>query len=164
MRRHGRILQLALTALVVSIASPLSGVTAGTTTVRSRDHADIVREPAPRPHVFDVTAYGAKGDGATDDTRAVEMAYAACAKAGGGTVFFPQGHTFRTVRFVVHSGHLLRVLQSVFCFFCSQLCVLMCMHRRATNTDGVFVREPNSHSASPLRECLHSSRRSTRKQ
>ena len=45
-----------------------------------------------------VFRYGAKGDGETDDTRAVELAYAACASAGGGTVLFPHGRTFRTVR------------------------------------------------------------------
>jgi polygalacturonase len=38
---------------------------------------------------FDVTSFGAKGDGHTDDTRAVRAAAAAVASAGGGTLLFP---------------------------------------------------------------------------
>lgn len=40
--------------------------------------------------VFDVMAYGAKGDGTTDDTTAIQSAIAA-AGAKGGVVWFPQG-------------------------------------------------------------------------
>ena len=39
--------------------------------------------------VFDVTKFGAKGDGNTDDYDAVLKAAAACAVAGGGTLLFP---------------------------------------------------------------------------
>lgn len=39
--------------------------------------------------VFDVTAYGAKGDGVTYDTVAVRAAAAALAAASGGTLLFP---------------------------------------------------------------------------
>lgn len=42
------------------------------------------------PHVFDVTDYGAKGDGVTDDTVAIQQTIAA-ASLVFGTVFFPQG-------------------------------------------------------------------------
>ncbi|GAA1265034.1 hypothetical protein GCM10009665_62930 [Kitasatospora nipponensis] len=40
---------------------------------------------------FDVKAYGAVGDGATDDTAAVQSAITAAGAAGGGTVYLPEG-------------------------------------------------------------------------
>lgn len=40
---------------------------------------------------YDVKAYGAKGDGATDDATAIKAAIAACIAGGGGTVFVPAG-------------------------------------------------------------------------
>lgn len=45
--------------------------------------------------VFNVRAYGAKGDGKTLDTKAIDKTIAACVKAGGGTVLVPAG-TFVT--------------------------------------------------------------------
>jgi pectate lyase len=44
---------------------------------------------APAP--FNVTDYGAAGDGVKKDTAAIQKAIDACAQAGGGTVFFPPG-------------------------------------------------------------------------
>jgi hypothetical protein len=41
--------------------------------------------------VFNVKAYGAAGDGKTDDTAAVQTAVAASNRAGGGVVYFPAG-------------------------------------------------------------------------
>jgi len=40
---------------------------------------------------FDVRAYGARGDGTTLDTDAINQAIRAAADAGGGTVYFPAG-------------------------------------------------------------------------
>ncbi len=41
--------------------------------------------------VFDVRQYGAKGDGTTNDTAAVQAAIDAAVAKGGGTVYFPSG-------------------------------------------------------------------------
>jgi hypothetical protein len=46
--------------------------------------------------VFDVKAYGATGDGTTDDTAAIQSAVDAAHTAGGGTVWFPAG-TYKLV-------------------------------------------------------------------
>ena len=42
--------------------------------------------------VFNVTSYGATGNGVTDDTSAIVAATAAASAAGGGIVFFPVGN------------------------------------------------------------------------
>jgi polygalacturonase len=46
---------------------------------------------AAAPKVFDVREAGAKGDGTTLDTKAIQQALDACGKAGGGTVRFSPG-------------------------------------------------------------------------
>jgi polygalacturonase len=46
---------------------------------------------APGPGIFDVRQFGAKGDGKTLDTAAIQTALDACGKAGGGTVHFTAG-------------------------------------------------------------------------
>jgi polygalacturonase len=48
--------------------------------------------PTPQSPVFDVRGYGAKGDGKTVDTPAVNRAIEATAAARGGIVFFPAGN------------------------------------------------------------------------
>ena len=54
---------------------------------------------AEPPDVYNVKAFGAKGDGKTDDTAAFQAALEAAAKAGGGTVYAPRGNYF-------FAGHL----------------------------------------------------------
>jgi polygalacturonase len=47
-----------------------------------------------RAAVYNVRDFGAKGDGKTPGTAAIDQAIAACAKAGGGTVLFPSGGVY----------------------------------------------------------------------
>jgi polygalacturonase len=69
------------------------GITAATVSSLTRaslgqsDKADNNRFPPG----FDVQRFGAKGDGKTLDTLAINNAISAAATAGGGTVFFPAG-------------------------------------------------------------------------
>ena len=51
---------------------------------------DVAVKAAPYRAVEDVTLFGAKGDGTSDDTRAV-LAAAAAAKASGRPLYFPKG-------------------------------------------------------------------------
>ena len=55
-----------------------------------------------RAGVYDVRAFGAKGDGKTDDGPAIAAAIAAAEKAGGGTVLLPAGRY--KARVVARSG------------------------------------------------------------
>jgi hypothetical protein len=55
--------------------------------------------------VFNVTKYGAKGDGKTDDTKAIQRAFDAAAKAKGGTVFPPPGKTYASGPFKSSSSN-----------------------------------------------------------
>ena len=52
---------------------------------------DLINKP-----FFNVKAFGAVGDGSTDDTTAIQNAINACHTAGGGTVWFPSG-TYKLV-------------------------------------------------------------------
>lgn len=46
--------------------------------------------------IYDITKYGAVGDGSTDDAAAIQRAIDAASDAGGGTVVVPAGKTFLT--------------------------------------------------------------------
>jgi len=48
----------------------------------------------PEARVFDVRGFGARGDGNTLDTVAIQTALDRCSQAGGGTVEFPRGVYF----------------------------------------------------------------------
>ena len=52
--------------------------------------ADALAEPV-QGHVFNVRDHGAKGDGKSLDTEAIQKMLDACGNAGGGTVLLPPG-------------------------------------------------------------------------
>ena len=49
------------------------------------------------PKVCNVLTYGAKGDNATEDTKAIQAAIDACAGADLGSVLLPSGHVYLTM-------------------------------------------------------------------
>lgn len=60
--------------------------------------------------VFDITTFGAKGDGETQNRAAINQAIEAAAAAGGGTVEFPAG-TWVTGSLCLRSNVTLRLDQ-----------------------------------------------------
>lgn len=67
---------------------------------------------AAAPKTFSVAAYGAKADGTTLDTQAIQRAIDAAAAAGDGVVTFPQGQ-YRSGSIFVKHGVTLRVDRGV---------------------------------------------------
>ncbi|AHH94681.1 glycosyl hydrolase family 28 protein [Kutzneria viridogrisea] len=70
-----------LPVLAVALIAVFVGGGASAATTNARDRAAV----------FDVKSYGAKGDGAANDTPAVNRAIVAANQAGGGVVRFPAG-------------------------------------------------------------------------
>jgi polygalacturonase len=68
---------------------------------RAADIVKNVRAPTFPDRKFLITAYGARPDGATMNTRAISDAIGACSKSGGGRVIVPAG------RFLTGAIHLL---------------------------------------------------------
>lgn len=61
------------------------------------------RSPEDSNGTFNVRNYGARGDGVNLDTEAINLAVAACSKAGGGKVLFPPGRYLTgTIRLASH--------------------------------------------------------------
>ena len=76
-------LKLAGTGLAGTVATAVSSLGA---------HANAAAMPAAgSASVYDVRQYGAKGDGKTIDSPAINKAIEEAAAAGGGTVYFPAG-------------------------------------------------------------------------
>src|SRR5262245_48890657 len=64
--------------------------------------------------VFDVRAYGAKGDGVTDDTAAIQNAINACSADSGGIVFIPNGRHVISATLSIPSYVSLRGVRGAF--------------------------------------------------
>src|SRR6266542_1499337 len=78
-----------LHTLFVAIAVAAIGLAVFTRATADAGGSVAVRERAYR--VYDVTTFGAKGDGHTLDSPAINKAIETAAAAGGGTVEFPAG-------------------------------------------------------------------------
>src|SRR5262245_46643228 len=72
------------------------------------DRAQSNRIVSTRALVYDVRSFGAKGDGTTLDTRAINKAIEAAAASGGGTVSFPAG-TYLSVSIQLRSNITLQL-------------------------------------------------------
>src|SRR5262249_27342296 len=80
----------------------------------------LARIQAPRfaQRDFEITRYGATGDGVRDSTECIPAALAACRRAGGGRVLFPAGifmtgpiHLKSNVDLHISSGATLKFLR-----------------------------------------------------
>ena len=54
----------------------------------------LVASSAIGQTVYDVTSFGAVGDGKTDDAKAIQTAIDKCTEEGGGVVLLPRGRVF----------------------------------------------------------------------
>ncbi|MDJ0364086.1 glycoside hydrolase family 28 protein [Hymenobacter sp. H14-R3] len=86
----------------LALAALLLGCRAALPTTVTNTAAASLAAPRP-PQVFNVRAYGAVGDGRTDDAPALQRALDACAAAGGGRVLVPAGATFVAGPFALRS-------------------------------------------------------------
>ncbi len=93
--KNRRIFGQLITVLVVASALSAPSLADATRPVSGWDAAAAIVERIKPPvfpdRQFEVTKYGAKGDGATDCYKAFAAAIAACAQAGGGHVVVPAG-------------------------------------------------------------------------
>lgn len=97
------------------VVTGLTPNTSHTFTVRSVDASGkesidsntVTQATTAVPKIFDVTSYGAKGDGTTIDTAAIQAAIDACTP--GGKVLFPAGKTFKSGTVWIKSNMTLEV-------------------------------------------------------
>lgn len=73
----------------------------------SSDSNSITHSTTAEPEIFDVTKYGAVGDGKTLDTKAIQKAIDSC--TAGGKVLLPQGKTFKSGSLTLKSDIILEI-------------------------------------------------------
>jgi polygalacturonase len=84
--------KMALLSVAVAVLLGLSQLNAGLVSLAAADQRPAqTNRGAGAAGVYDVRAFGARGDGLTLDTAAINRAIDAAAAAGGGTVRFPAG-------------------------------------------------------------------------
>jgi polygalacturonase len=86
--------------------------------------------------VCDVTAYGAKNDASARSTKAIHDAIQACAKAGGGTVYFPAG-TYETGAIELASNITLNIDAGATLRFHTELSEYPLVPGRSEGTEGL---------------------------
>ncbi len=80
------------------IPADMSGTTDGYVVTYVAADGELELKPVPSSSIFfNVQAYGALGDGTTDDTVAIQAAITACIANKGGTVYFPTVASFYKV-------------------------------------------------------------------
>ncbi|WP_448699099.1 glycoside hydrolase family 28 protein [Mucilaginibacter sp. AW1-3] len=83
---------------------------------------------------YNVRDYGAKGDGKTIDSEAINKTIEAASNAGGGTVYFPAG------TYLSYSIHL----KSHIALYLDQGCTILAADYIPTNKENYDAAEPNS--------------------
>ncbi|MEU4679060.1 glycoside hydrolase family 28 protein [Micromonospora sp. NPDC023737] len=96
----------------------------------------------PHGPYLQVTAYGAKGDGATIDSPAINRAIEAASAAGGGTVYFPAG---------TYASYSVRLKSNITLFLDHGATLLA-----ATPKDGVGFDDPGDGAGNPYQDFGHS--------
>ncbi|HKF24317.1 MAG TPA: glycosyl hydrolase family 28-related protein, partial [Candidatus Acidoferrum sp.] len=100
---------------------------------RTNPVTGIASQAPTEPH-FDVKLFGARGDGKTIDSPAINKAIAAAAEAGGGTVFFPAGS---------YSCYSIRMKRRV-TLYLSSGSVIVAAESRSTEPQGYDAAESNA--------------------
>ena len=101
-----------------AILSGLLAIVAGATTLTPRVYAGDRVVVSVNGPVCDAIAYGAKGDGRSDDTAALMRAIAACSGASGGSVIITRGHVFKTWGIAVSKvSHFALLIEGELSFF-----------------------------------------------